>query len=107
MARGKSFKVSFKPTFQNQLMLLPPDLNELVSADHPVRVVDRIIDSIDISLLLLRYKPGGTSRYHPRMLLKVLVYAYMSNIHSSRKIEDVLKRDIYFLWFERDEQTGS
>lgn len=98
MARGKSFKVSFKPTFQNQLMLLPPDLNELVSADHPVRVVDRIIESLDISLLLLRYKPGGTSRYHPRMLLKVLVYAYMCNIYSSRKIEDVLKRDIYFLW---------
>ncbi|NLR83060.1 IS1182 family transposase [Chitinophaga eiseniae] len=98
MARGKSFKVSFKPTYQNQAMLFPPDLNEMVSADHPVRVVDRIIDSLDIGLLLARYKPGGTSSYHPRMLLKVLVYAYMNNIYSSRKIEDVLGRDIYFLW---------
>ena len=96
MARGKSFKVSFKPTYQNQAMLFPPDLNEMVSADHPVRVVDRIIDSLDIGLLLARYKPGGTSSYHPRMLLKVLVYAYMNNIYSSRKIEDVLGRDIYF-----------
>jgi transposase len=98
MARGKSFKVSFKPTYQNQAMLFPPDLNEMVSADHPVRVVDRIIESLDIGLLLVRYKPGGTSSYHPRMLLKVLVYAYMNNIYSSRKIEDALGRDIYFLW---------
>ncbi|SHM98829.1 transposase, IS4 family [Chitinophaga jiangningensis] len=98
MARGKSYKVSFKPTFQNQVMLFPPDLNEMVSADHPVRIVDQIIDGIDLRVLVARYKAGGTSSYSPSMLLKVLVYAYMNNIYSSRKIEDVLKRDIYFMW---------
>ncbi|WP_436491691.1 IS1182 family transposase [Chitinophaga sp. ARDCPP14] len=98
MARGKSLSVAFKSTHQNQGMLFPPDLNELISSDHPVRIVNDIIDQIDISMLLLQYKPGGASSYHPRMLLKVLVYAYVNNIYSSRRIEEALHQNIYFMW---------
>ncbi|RYY82290.1 MAG: IS1182 family transposase, partial [Chitinophagaceae bacterium] len=41
---------------------------------------------------------GGTSSFHPRMLLKVLVYAYINNIYSSRKIEEALQQNIHFMW---------
>jgi transposase len=53
---------------------------------------------VDISELIKQYKPGGTSSYHPRMLLKVLVYAYINNIYSSRKIEEAVAQNINFMW---------
>ncbi len=49
-------------------MLLPPSLDELISKMHAVRVVDPVIDQIDIGPLADTYKDGGTSSYHPRML---------------------------------------
>ena len=44
------------------------------------------------------YKTGGSSSYHPLMLLKVLVYAYINNIYSSRKIEEAVQNNIHFMW---------
>jgi Transposase and inactivated derivatives len=79
-------------------MLLPPNLDELIDGTHPVRVINNVIDSLDISSLSKQYKGGGTSSYHPRMLLKVLVYAYICNEYSSRRIEELLKRDVQFMW---------
>jgi transposase len=91
-------KVVFKDYSPNQLMLLPPSLEELIELNHPVRVVNRVIDSINIDTLTGRYKGGGTSSYHPRLLLKVLIYSYLSNIFSSRKMEIALKENIHFMW---------
>lgn len=98
MARGKTLKVVFKTSDQRQGVLLPLDLSEMIAVDHPVRVVNEVLDRVDISALIAQYKPGGTSSYHPRMLLKVLVYAYINNIYSSRKIEQELTQNIHFLW---------
>src|SRR5579863_4693779 len=98
MARGKTLSVVFKANHQHQIMAFPPSLDELVAADHPVRVVHDVLERIDITALLHQYKPGGTSSYHPRMLLKALVYAYINNIYSSRKIEQALQESIYFMW---------
>ena len=79
-------------------MLLPPSLEELIADNHPVRVVNDVIERINIDPLLATYKPGGTSIYHPKMLLKILVYGYLSNIYSSRKMEAALKENIHFMW---------
>lgn len=65
MARGKTLKVVFKQNFQNQGMLLPPDLNDLIAQNHPVRIVHAVLEKVDISQLVQLYKPGGTSSYHP------------------------------------------
>ena len=78
-------------------MLLPPSLEELITPNHPVLVVDKVVDSIDLAPLLKKYKGGGCSSFHPRMLLKVLIYAYINNIYSSRKIESALKENIHFI----------
>ena len=98
MARGKTLSVVFKANHQHQIMAFPPSLDELVASGHPVRVVHEVLEKIDITALLQQYKPGGTSSYHPRMLLKALVYAYINNIYSSRKIEEALQESIYFMW---------
>jgi transposase len=98
MARGKTLTVAFKSNYQNQAMLLPPDLNDLIAANHPVRIVNEVLEKVDISELVRQYKPGGTSSYHPRMLLKVLVYAYINNIYSSRRIEEAVLQNIHFMW---------
>ena len=91
-------KAVFKAYPMNQLMLLPPSLEELIPDHHPVRVVNHVIDQINLDPLLAKFKGGGTSSYHPRMLLKVTVYAYLTNIYSSRKIEEALQQNIHFMW---------
>ena len=85
-------KVVFKTYTPNQMMLLPPSFDEKIPAEHPVRVVNRVIDQINIVPLEKKYEGGGTSSYHPKMLLKVMVYAYLTNIYSSRKIEKPFSR---------------
>lgn len=88
----------FKKYFQHQAFLLPPSLEELIAPNHPVRVVNDIINSIDLRLLVAQYKGGGTSSYHPAMLLKVLVYSYLTNIYSSRKMETAIQENIHLMW---------
>jgi transposase len=61
-------------------------------------VVNKVIDSINADPLLKQYKGGGTSSYHPRMLLKILIYSYLQNIYSSRKMELAVKENIHFMW---------
>ena len=82
----------------DQPQLLPPSLDELIEADHLVRVVNAAIEQLDLSPLLAQYKGGGTSSYHPQMLLKVLVYAYCRKIYSSRRIAAALRENIHFMW---------
>jgi transposase len=88
----------FKSYQQDQQYFLPPSLEELIEKDHPVRVVNAVIDRIEIKELKKKYKGGGTTSFHPLMLLKVLVYSYLNNIYSSRKIEAGLKENIHFMW---------
>lgn len=78
--------------------MLPPSLEELIEQNHPVRIVNQVIDRIDIDPLLKKFKGGGTSSYHPRMLLKVLVYGYLNNTYSSRRMESAVKENIHFMW---------
>lgn len=91
-------KIVFKGDFQHQNLILPPSLEELTPEVHPVRVVSQIVDNLNISDLLEEYKGGGTSSFHPRMLLKALIYGYLNNIYSSRKIEKQLHENINFMW---------
>ena len=90
--------IAFKSDNQNQVLLFPSRLDETISSVHPVRIVNEIVDKLDISDLLSEYKGGGTSAYHPRMLLKILIYGYLNNIYSSRKIAQQLTENIPFMW---------
>jgi len=91
-------KIPFKPYHDKQSILFPPNLDEMVPQGHPVRIVDSIIDKVDIQSILDTYRGGGSSGYHPRMLLKVLIYSYLKNIYSSRQMEEALKENLHFMW---------
>lgn len=91
-------KQIFKPYQQNQPMLLPPNLEDMIPEGHLVRVVNEMIDEIDMEPLIRQYKGGGTSAYHPKMLLKVIVYAYTQRAFSSRQIAKALRENIHFMW---------
>ncbi|WP_217653698.1 transposase, partial [Leeuwenhoekiella marinoflava] len=89
-------KPVWKTDHQSQLSLLPPSYDDFVPQNHPVRIVNAIVNRIDISSIEVTYKGGGTSSYHPRALLKILIYAYLRNLYSSRKIEQALGENIHF-----------
>ena len=97
MAKIKT-SVIFKRYPQQQSLLLPPSLEDLIASKHLVRVVNEVVESMDMSELINLYKGGGTSSYHPRMLLKILLYAYSVKIYTGRKIAKALTQDIHFMW---------
>jgi transposase len=57
-------------------------LEEKISADSPARLVNQTVNNLDISKVVDTCKGGGMTSYHPRMMLKVLLYAYLNNIYS-------------------------
>lgn len=91
-------KPVFKPYNQAQILVLPPSLEELIPLGHPVRVVNEVINKLNIEPLLKAYHIRGSSSYHPQMLLKVVVYGYVTNLYSSRKLAAACKESIYFMW---------
>jgi transposase len=88
----------FKPYTQAQPMLIPANLEDLIPEGHLVRVVNEMIEELDLEALVRKYKGGGTSAYHPKMLLKVLIYAYTQRTFSSRQIAKALRENINYLW---------
>ena len=78
--------------------------NDDIAANDPVRVVDAIVESLDLSEFKKLYRERGRCPYHPKMMLKIILYAYMNNIYSCRKIERAVKRDIHFIWLAAQER---
>lgn len=91
-------KVKFQEYNQQQNWLFPPNIEDLIPKDHPVRVVNGVIEQLNIDLLINEYQREGKPSYHPKMMLKVMVYAYMDNTYSSRKIEKAMRENINFMW---------
>ncbi|MCQ2222030.1 MAG: IS1182 family transposase, partial [Prevotella sp.] len=63
-----------------------------------MRLIDSIVDGLRLDKVIETYKDGGTTPYHPRVLLKVVFYAYMNNIYSCRRIASLLDRDFHYMW---------
>ena len=91
-------KVVFKQDNQDQLLLLPPNLGELIGSKDLVRVVNHFVEYLDLRSLIDLYEGGGTSSYHPRVLLKILLYGYCTKVYTGRRIARALKTDIHFMW---------
>ena len=87
-------KIHFRDYTPNQLALFPQRIDENISANDPVRIINSIVDSLDLSSFYGLYSEVGRSAYHPRMMLKVVLYAYMNNTYSCRKMESLLPLDL-------------
>lgn len=94
----KRSNLRFKALPANSPSLFPEDIFERIPANHPVRLVNQVVDALNIDHIVAEYKGGGTSSYHPGMLIKILFYSYLSNIYSCRKIEKSLGENIHFIW---------
>jgi transposase len=60
-------KISWKPYNQGQSVLFPVSIDSKILEDHPVRLVNHIVDELDLSDIDFGYKGGGNSSYHPRI----------------------------------------
>ncbi len=89
---------TYRPYCPDQLFLLPPSLQDWLPENHLSYFVSDVIDQLDLSAIESYYESDdrGQPPYHPRMMTKVLVYAYCVGIFSSRKIQKRLIEDVAF-----------
>ena len=88
----------FKSYDQKQQFLLPLNLDEFVPKNHISRVLNDLIEHVDISSIESTYSDNGCPAYNPRLILKILLYGYLINIRSSRKIEGMTQTDTAFMY---------
>lgn len=104
--KRKGKKVVFKPDHRQEQYLLPPSLDEFVPPDHIARFVDAIVDHLDLTKLLYRYKGGGASAFHPATLLKIWLFGWLRKIYTSRPLAEACKRDVEFMWISGVQQPS-
>lgn len=90
--------IRFKSVTSQQSVLFPSNLGDKIRPNHPVRIVNEIVDQLNIDDILSTYKGGGTSSYHPRVMIKILFFSYLNNIYSCRKIARQLEENIHYMW---------
>ena len=90
--------------YNNNRLLLTVNPGEDIAENDPVRVVDAIVEGLDLKDFKKLYKEKGRCPYHPKMMLKLILYAYMNNIYSCRKIEKAVQRDIHYIWLAAQER---
>ncbi len=74
------------------------DLEEDIPDNHLARVVNAAIERLDDAIFDTAYPGGGRGNYHPKMLTKVIIYAYTQRIYSSRQIAKAVRENIPFMW---------
>ena len=89
-------------TSRNQLYLFENKLDDIISAENPVRFIDAYVDKLDL-LKLGFTNPGtdggkGRPPYNPSMMLKIYIYGYLNRIRSSRKLEAECGRNMELVW---------
>lgn len=101
---------NFLPYDQDQLFLLPPSLQEWVPEGSLARFISSTVDALEARGKLegfyqaYRADGWGGAAYHPRMLVKVLLYGYALGVRSSRKIAEALERDVAFRYLAGNQQ---
>ena len=86
---------------RGQCTLFPECLEDFVSEDNPVRVVDVFVEELDLrGLGFTRVDPLATGRpaYHPAILLKLYIYGYLNRVQSSRRLERESRRNVELMW---------
>ena len=89
---------TYLPYDPDQQLLLPAALREWLPDDHLAYFISDVVDQLDLSSITARYERErrGGPPYHPRMMVKVLLYGYCIGVASSRRIAQRLHEDIAF-----------
>lgn len=88
---------TFKHYNMNQL-ILPIDFSDLIPNNHVVRVVNDMINALSDDLFMEPYKGGGRPAYHPKMMTKIVLYAYTQKLFSCRDIAKSLQENLPMMW---------
>lgn len=91
-------KIQIKSETRHELSFFPNSFDDYVPKDSKVRMVDRIVRSMDINPLMDTYDGIGAPPYSPKMLLSLVVFAYINGVYSCRGIADALKYDVRYMW---------
>jgi len=86
---------------RSQGTLLPAQLEEYVSEENPVRVIDAFVGELDLTRLGFEgMEPQATGRpgYHPATMLKIYLYGYLNRIQSTRRLEREAQRNLELMW---------
>lgn len=85
---------------RTQATLLPEVLDDYITEENTVRVIDVFVDGLDLSPLGFKVVPAETGRpsYHPRVMLKLYIYGYLNRIQSSRRLEREANRNVELMW---------
>ena len=87
------------PGARNQILLIPTSLEEKIPENHPVRLLDEILDGLDWTAWESKYSGKlGQPPIHPGILCKVLLFAMIRRIRSSRSIEYQIEHSVDFMW---------
>jgi len=86
---------------RSQGTLLPESIDEYVSEENPVRVIDAFVEALDLASLGfdgIEPKATGRPAYHPATMLKIYLYGYLNRIQSSRRLEQEARRNLELMW---------
>jgi transposase len=85
---------------RDQITIMPDCLEDYVTAENPVRVVDAFVDQLDIAALGFKAKPAEEGRpgYDPRDMIKLYIYGYNNKIRSSRRLQREAGRNLELMW---------
>lgn len=86
----------FRAYDQKQVFLLPPSLSDFLDENHPAHVINDIVERLDLARLENRYGHMGQPAYHPRLMLKVILYGFTVGIFSSRKFQRACQENLAF-----------
>jgi len=88
---------TFRPYEPDQLLMLPPSLQEWLPTDHEVYFLSDVVNSLDLSKIYATYaEERGYPPYHPLLMVKLWLYGQMRGIRSSRKLERATLEDVPF-----------
>lgn len=89
---------------RNQSILFPESLEEYITPDNPVRIINEYISQLDLQALNfthVRTQEKGRPSYHPGDMLRIYLYGYLNHIRSSHRLETEAKRNLELMWLIR------
>ncbi len=91
-------EIRFRNYSQDLVISLPLHLEEVVGDNALAHLINKIVDDIALKSLEVYYLGTGCPPYHPKMLIKVWLYAYCSKVYTSRPLAKKLREDLVFMW---------
>ncbi|MGG3644336.1 transposase, partial [Bacillus gobiensis] len=99
----RRYAPTFKP-YNNQQIQVIFDIQELIPEHHVARVVDEMVEAIPDKQLFQHYPGGGRPPFHPKMMLKVILFAYSQKEYSCREIEKLTQENLPTMWLAAMQQ---